>query len=107
MTNVLSFMDNIVSVTRFNRGEAVKIFEELKNTGAKVVMKNNAPVSVIMSPEQYQLLMEERENMGLLLEVQERGKNSENRKMYSLDDIMKQNGISRSEIAASEDPVFE
>ncbi len=106
MINVLSFMENIVPVSRFNRGEAVKIFEDLKNTGAKVVMKNNAPVSVIMSPEDYQRLMEERENMELLLEAQERSKKSENRKMYSLDEIMKQNGISRTEIAASEEPVF-
>ncbi len=50
MTNLLSFVDRIVPVSRFNRGEAIKIFNELAQTGAKIVMKNNAPVSIIMSP---------------------------------------------------------
>lgn len=39
MTSVMSAIKNTVPITQFNRGLAGKIFEEVKQTGAKVVMK--------------------------------------------------------------------
>ena len=41
MPSVMSAIQNTVSITQFNRGLAGKIFEDVKTTGAKVVMKNN------------------------------------------------------------------
>ena len=43
MANVLSAVQNTVSITLFNRGQAGRIFSEVKKLGARVVMKNNAP----------------------------------------------------------------
>jgi len=43
---------DIIPITRFNRGGATAIFEEVKS-GPKVVVRNNKPVAVLISPETY------------------------------------------------------
>ena len=43
MADVTSAIRNTVPITLFNRGLAGKIFEEVKQQGSKVVMKNNTP----------------------------------------------------------------
>jgi antitoxin StbD len=47
-------MDTIVPITRFNRGEANKIFEEVEENGYKIVLKNNIPVCVLVQPDLYE-----------------------------------------------------
>jgi hypothetical protein len=39
--STLGMMRKIVPITRFNKGEANKIFDEVQNSGPKIVMKNN------------------------------------------------------------------
>ena len=51
-------MDALVPITRFNRGEANRIFEEVKESGYKVVVKNNTPVCILLSPERYEKMVE-------------------------------------------------
>lgn len=64
---LMDLTKRIVPVTRFNRGEAGKIFEEVAAEGPKIVMKNNTPLCVLLSPDDYEKLLEgwnekEREN---------------------------------------------
>ena len=66
MTSVMSAIKNTVPITQFNRGLAGKIFEEVKQTGAKVVMKNNMAECVLLSPEEYVRLMDELNDARLL-----------------------------------------
>ena len=47
----------MVDMAHFAGLVAGKVFEEVKKTGAKVVMKNNAPECVLLSPEEYIRLM--------------------------------------------------
>ena len=56
--SVMSVMKSIVPITRFNKGEANRIFDEVEATGTKIVMKNNRPACILMSPSQYENLME-------------------------------------------------
>ena len=56
--SVMSVMKSIVPITRFNKGEANRIFDEVEASGTKIVMKNNHPVCILMSPAQYETLME-------------------------------------------------
>lgn len=107
MNNVLSLIQNIVPVSRFNRGEATKIFDELKNSGPKVVIKNNAPVSVIMSPEEYARILEEHEDLELLLESRSRLIDPANRKTYTLEEIMEINDITIADLQNAEEPNIE
>lgn len=52
--NVLNML---VPITRFNEGQANKIFDEVKKEGVKIVLKNNKPIGVIMTPEMYESLL--------------------------------------------------
>lgn len=60
MTDITAALKRTVSISLFNRGFAGKIFEEVKKNGAKVVMKNNSPECVLLSPEEYIKLMEDK-----------------------------------------------
>ena len=42
MPSVVSAITNTVPISHFNRGLAGQIFEDVKRTGAKVVMKNKS-----------------------------------------------------------------
>ena len=67
-------LDALVPITRFNRGEANKIFDEVRETGCKVVVKNNAPACVLLTPERYQEMIEMIEDQYLLALAEERMK---------------------------------
>ena len=59
MANIVTAIKDTISISLFNRGLAGKIFEEVKRTGAKVVMKNNTAECVLLSPDEYVRLMDE------------------------------------------------
>ena len=46
--SVMGMMKTIVPITRFNKGEANKIFDEVETSGTKIVMKNNKPACVLL-----------------------------------------------------------
>lgn len=72
MVNIVSAIRNTVSISLFNRGLAGKIFDEVKQSGAKVVMKNNAAECVLLSPEEYMSLIDEVNDARLLTLASER-----------------------------------
>ena len=49
--NIIAAIQNTISISQFNRGLPGKIFQDVKNSGAKVAMKNNAPECVLLSPD--------------------------------------------------------
>jgi PHD/YefM family antitoxin component YafN of YafNO toxin-antitoxin module len=59
MFSVVSAIRNTVPITQFNRGLAGQIFEDVKATGAKVVMKNNSAECVLLAPDEYLRIMDE------------------------------------------------
>ena len=52
-------LKSFVPISRFNKGEAGKIIEEVKRDGIKVIVKNNAPECVMITVEDYDRLVEE------------------------------------------------
>ena len=54
--------DHIVPITRFNKGEANKIFDEVSRDGFLYVVKNNQVKCILISPEAYDKLFEEMED---------------------------------------------
>lgn len=54
--NMFTFIDSMVSITRFNKGEAGKIIDEVKNYGPRIIVKNNVPECVLISMKDYQRL---------------------------------------------------
>ena len=72
MNSIRSAIENTIPISLFNRGLAGKIFDEVKRYGAKVVMKNNTPECVLLSPNEYIQLLDEVNNARLLAAVTER-----------------------------------
>lgn len=66
MSTIRSAIERTISISSFNRGLAGKIFSDVRRTGAKVVMKNNAAECVLMSPQEYIQLMDEVNDARLL-----------------------------------------
>lgn len=54
--------DHIVPITRFNKGEANKIFDEVSRDGYRYVVKNNQVKCILISPEEYDRLIDELED---------------------------------------------
>ena len=50
------FIKRVVSITLFNKGQASRQFRRVQDEGSLVVIKNNSPIAVIVSPEEYEAL---------------------------------------------------
>ncbi len=72
MGSVMSAITKTIPISQFNRGLAGKIFEDVRKTGAKVVIKNNSAECVLLSPEEYENLMNEVYDAKLLTIASER-----------------------------------
>ena len=83
----VDLLDSIIPISRFNKGEANKIFSEVKKNGVRIVVKNNVPECVLISPKDYQYMVEEYENAVLLSEAEKRM--SEKTKPISHQELMK------------------
>ena len=72
MNTLTGAIDSMVSISRFNKGEASKIFDEVRRDGDKIVLKNNVPTCVLIEPERYKAIMESLEDFALLQEAEDR-----------------------------------
>jgi hypothetical protein len=72
MPNITSAIRNTIPISVFNRGLAGKVFEDVKQSGAKVVMKNNTAECVLLAPSEYVSLMDELNDARLLAQAAER-----------------------------------
>ena len=52
-------VNSFVPISRFNKGEAGKIIDEVKRDGIKVIVKNNAPECLMITVEEYDRLVKE------------------------------------------------
>ena len=52
-----NLLNNLVSVTMFNQGQASKIFNRLHDEKQIVVLKNNVPTAILLSPDEYDRLL--------------------------------------------------
>ncbi|MCC8140931.1 MAG: type II toxin-antitoxin system Phd/YefM family antitoxin [Lachnospiraceae bacterium] len=93
MGNVLSAIEKTVPVSLFNRGMAGKIFEDVKRTGAKVVMKNNVAECVLLSPEEYVQMINEINDARLLETALERMENFDPKSLVSQEEIDREFGF--------------
>ena len=90
---------SIVPITRFNKGEANKIFDEVQASGTKIVVKNNKPACVLLSPSQYESLMETLSDYLLLDEAGRRAAANDDNDNISMEAMMEQLGISADDLA--------
>ena len=98
--SVVGMMNSMIPITRFNKGEASKIFEEVELTGTKIVVKNNNPACVLISPAQYESLMEMLSDYMLYTEAENRMANNNSNENISHEDLMKELDITQDDLDA-------
>ena len=101
MNTAREIINSIVPISRFNKGEAGKIFDEVTKEGVKVVIKNNIQTCILINPNDYENVLEELENYKLYVEAEKR-LNSSSYKTMSEKDVMSNLGISEDDIDETE-----
>lgn len=103
MSETVNVLKSLVSVSYFNRGKASQIFDRLKTEKELIVLKNNKPSAVIISPEEYERLVSIEEDYELLLEANKRLTDVNENSTASWTDVLKELEISEEEINATGD----
>ena len=107
MASAANLLQCLIPISQFNKGQAAKIFDRLHSEKELIVLKNNQPSAVILSPEEYTRLTEIEENYFLLLEANRRIEENGDKKTVSLDSVMDHLGISKEELLDAEDADIE
>ena len=99
-------LDSLIPITQFNRGEASRIFDRLHSESRLIVLKNNQPAAIILSPSEFQRLSEIEEDYTLLLEATRRLK-EDSSPTSSREDVMSELNINEAVLTAAGDVVME
>ena len=91
MADISSALRSTIPISLFNRGMAGKVFEDVRRQGAKVVMKNNSPECVLLSPEEYLRLIDEVNDANAI----------------PAEEVYRQNGITKAALDSMDEVEFE
>ncbi len=58
MTSASELLKSMVPISDFNKGQASRTFDRLKTEKQMVVLKNNRPTAFLLSPEEYERLIQ-------------------------------------------------
>lgn len=100
-------LNSFIPITRFNRGEAGKILDEVAHSGVKIIIKNNTPAAIMLSPSEYEEMIniiEDAEDYFLALE---REKDKQNENLIDFEEFLKSDGTSIEELKDMEDVELE
>jgi|WetSurMetagenome_2_1015567.scaffolds.fasta_scaffold1501264_2 antitoxin StbD len=103
VTVSMSTLNRLVPISLFNQGKAAKVFSRLKDARQLVVMKNNVPAAIMLSPDEYERLSQIAENYQLLLMAQARLQNNNLSNAVSEQAVMASLGISAADINNAEE----
>ena len=106
MAYAANILTRLVPITQFNRGQASRIFDRLHTESQLVVLKNNQPAAVILSPEEYARLSEIEEDYLLLIEATKRIAEN-NAPTTPMVEVIKELGITEDELNDTEDVAIE
>ena len=107
MENVVSAIKNTISISLFNRGMAGKIFKMVKESGPKVVMKNNMPECVLLSPDEYVRLIDEANDAKLELLTAQRLLHINTEEAIPASKVFEKYGISEKALENADEVDFE
>lgn len=103
MANAAGLLQSLVPISQFNKGQAAKIFDRLHTEKELIVLKNNQPSAIILSPEEYARLTEIEEDYFLLLETNMRIEKNGKKNTIPIDYVLNNLGISKKELESVED----
>jgi PHD/YefM family antitoxin component YafN of YafNO toxin-antitoxin module len=101
-----SLLDMLIPISRFNNGGASKIFDEVRMSGCKVVVQNNVPACILLTPERYQEMVDEIEDSKLYALAASRLENDIGATV-SFERILAKDGLTLADIEKMEDVEIE
>jgi len=107
MQTIRGAIERTISISQFNRGLAGKIFEEVKRSGSKVVIKNNSAECVLMSPQEYIQIMNELNDARLLILANDRMAHFDATKLVSQAEIDAKYGFIPEDLADADEVEIE
>lgn len=103
MSNTLKTLQSLVPISQFNKGKAAQIFDRLNSQDELIVLKNNKATAIILTPKEYERLLDIEENFSLFLEAVRRIENNKGTPAIPIEEVMSELGISEEDIEAAED----
>lgn len=101
-------MQGFIPISQFNKGQASKIFDRLRTERHLVVLKNNAPAAVLVSPEEFDRMRDAEIDLLLFTEAQERiSRDPDFKTAMSADDFWASLGVTREDVANAPDTEIE
>jgi prevent-host-death family protein len=92
-------LNHMISVSELGRGKASKIIQLVESQKEQyIVVKNNKPQAIIMSIEEYNDLLEKKEELELLLLASKRVSESSKDNYISFKDVLDEAGITEDEL---------
>ena len=70
-------LDNLVSVSELSHGGVSRTLSRVSDDNPIVVMRNNKPAAIVITPDDYKRFTEAEENFALYLEATERMKHDD------------------------------
>lgn len=98
---------SLVPINQFTGSQASRVFERLHQENQLIVLKDDQPAAVILSPKEFSRLSEIEEDYQLLLEANKRLANNIDATTLSREQLMRELNITEAEIANAKDVVIE
>ena len=107
METFTSTIHHTIPISQFYKGSAEQIFEDVRKTGVKLVMSDNEPECVLMSPIAYVNLMDELADARLQSLALQRISSGGLERVTTQQDIMDSFAITAEELDAMEEVEIE
>ena len=96
-----------VPISMFNEVGAAKVFEDVRQNGTKVVMKDDLHECVLMSPEEYVRISDEYNDAKLLALAIQRMRNFDRSKLIPAEELYRELGFTDEDIEGWEEVEIE
>ncbi len=90
--DTLDVLDRMIPVSTLNHGGASKVINELADDKPAVIVKNNKPAAVLLTPADYRRMAEALEDYSLYLSAQQRDAESDGT-TYSPEEVFGKNYV--------------
>lgn len=107
MVNLTGAINHTIPISQFHKGMAAQIFSDVRKSGAKVVIKNNEPECVLMSPAEYMDFMDELADARLELLALQRIAKGALEHTSTQKEVMESFGITEEDLADMEEVEIE
>lgn len=103
MASIMGAIQNVIPISLFNRGLASQIFEDVRRSGAKVVMRGEEAECVLLSPEEYSSILEDINDAKLLALAVERVDRQPSPRLLSEEEFDRRFGITEEALTGYEE----